>query len=353
MLGVSVSAAETTVYIEPPDGSASIGSTFTMNVRVKNVSDLYGYQFDVSYDPSILQAESVKEGSLLKGIGSTWFNTGKINNSTGLINDIYNVLMSVPEGASGNGTLASITFKKISDKDSQTELINAILSDSGARPISAKGTDNLTAGPASLTSSGGQGGGDGGINNTAWANIGSNSSSTIGTSSEQLVQVPNLPPEEALENTLLGGIRGRIVNQGGQLVPGATAAINGIVMETDTDGVFAFTLIHPGTYEVQYNAEGYVSESQVLEVIENVITAAPTAILKQEPDTDSVHIVEKDSKKAQTDVERTSEDKKSAKNAQIKDEKGSTQSKGLWWRFWRWLGKKFLWAVSLVVQGLT
>jgi len=62
------------------------GSTFSVSIMVDSVTDLYGAQFSVSFNPSVLTAQSVNEGSFLKqGGASTFFNAPTIDNSVGTI----------------------------------------------------------------------------------------------------------------------------------------------------------------------------------------------------------------------------------------------------------------------------
>ena len=59
-----------------------LGDTFTLNVRAENVSDLAGWQFDIAFDPTVLEAVDVTEGNFLKtNGGSTFFQSGSIDNA--------------------------------------------------------------------------------------------------------------------------------------------------------------------------------------------------------------------------------------------------------------------------------
>src|ERR1700733_5332824 len=60
-----------TVSVEPTPVDASQGQTFTVDIDITNVTDLYAYQFDLEFDPSIVSAISVVEGQFLPSGGST------------------------------------------------------------------------------------------------------------------------------------------------------------------------------------------------------------------------------------------------------------------------------------------
>lgn len=76
-----------------------------------------------------------------------------------------------------------------------------------------------------------------------------------------------------------GQIRGRMINTAGQPIPGSTARINNITMFPYPGGDFAFTLMADGIYTVFYDAPGYISQTQVLPVINGGTTNAPTVIM--------------------------------------------------------------------------
>ena len=49
-------------------GSANVhvGDTFNIPVSVSDVSDLFSFQFDLSFDPTILELQSISEGSFFQ-----------------------------------------------------------------------------------------------------------------------------------------------------------------------------------------------------------------------------------------------------------------------------------------------
>ena len=60
------------------------GDTFTLDIRAENITDLAGWQFDIAFDPTILEAVDVSEGDFLKdGRWNTFFQSGSIDNASG------------------------------------------------------------------------------------------------------------------------------------------------------------------------------------------------------------------------------------------------------------------------------
>ena len=87
-----------------------IGDTFTLNISARYVFDLAGWQFDIAFDPTVLEAIGVNEGDLLKSDGkSTFFRKGKIDNKSGKITGLSSARLS-KESVYGAGMLLSVTF---------------------------------------------------------------------------------------------------------------------------------------------------------------------------------------------------------------------------------------------------
>ena len=79
LFGVLCSAsafAGSIVSVQPLSSGVSLGSNFTLDINIANVTDLYAFQFDIGFGPSVLQATSVVEGSFLPSGGFTFFIPG-------------------------------------------------------------------------------------------------------------------------------------------------------------------------------------------------------------------------------------------------------------------------------------
>ena len=84
LFGVSQAFADT-VDVVAPATSPSVGQTFDVDVNVTGASDLYAYQMDLTFDPTVLSALSVTEGPFLPGGGTTFFIPGTIDNVGGSV----------------------------------------------------------------------------------------------------------------------------------------------------------------------------------------------------------------------------------------------------------------------------
>ncbi len=120
-----------------------VGDTFSFDIRAENVSDLAGWQFDITFNPKTLQAVDLSEGDFLKADGgSTFFQAGRIDNAAGKIMGIKTALLS-DSGVSGSGSLLQVKFKAKSEGETSLALQNFLFG-------SFTG-ENIPAGPLEIT----------------------------------------------------------------------------------------------------------------------------------------------------------------------------------------------------------
>jgi hypothetical protein len=103
----STQAGSTTVSISPQFITASVGQSFSINIDISNVTDLYGWEFKLGWNASLLEETNTVEGSFLKAGGHTFFS---YNGSTGEDVVVDCALVGLIPGVSGDGTLATVTF---------------------------------------------------------------------------------------------------------------------------------------------------------------------------------------------------------------------------------------------------
>ena len=131
---VSTKASVGYVFSEP---AIHVGDTFTLDINAEEVHDLAGWQFDVAFDPAVLEAVEVKEGDFLKTGGrATFFQRGTIDNRSGKIKGLSAASLS-KDGASGTGTLLSVTFTAKAGGQTQLRLENFQLAAITGAPIAA------------------------------------------------------------------------------------------------------------------------------------------------------------------------------------------------------------------------
>ena len=130
------------INITPSLSTVGVGDTFAVNVHVTQgtpVVDISPWNFDLKYNPLLLRAESVTEGSP----GFSLLTPGFIDQTSGLISGTAGFFSGLPPAPS-EGDLAVVHFKALGLGVSPLELQNLLLNfDSGVTPANA-GTLGLT-----------------------------------------------------------------------------------------------------------------------------------------------------------------------------------------------------------------
>ena len=113
------------------------GDTFTLEISAEDIYNLAGWQFDIEFDRTVLEAVEVNEGDFLKtGGGATFFQRGTIDNRLGKIRGLSAARLS-EDGVSGTGTLLSVTFTAKAAGQTQLRLDNFQLASITGKPIDA------------------------------------------------------------------------------------------------------------------------------------------------------------------------------------------------------------------------
>ncbi len=110
-------AQQATVRVVPQSLTVpNVGLTFSVNITVESVENLYGYEFKLYYPNDVLNGTSITEGPFLKSGGvPTLFLVANLTDNYNATNGIADVAClrtaSNAPGVNGSGTLATITFK--------------------------------------------------------------------------------------------------------------------------------------------------------------------------------------------------------------------------------------------------
>lgn len=101
----TIVAIDPRITVEAPDES------FNVTVTVTDVAELFTWEFNMTYNPAILNVTKVIEGPFLKQAGDTWPLDPSVNNEDGWVAYGGSLLPFPETGASGTGILAYVTFK--------------------------------------------------------------------------------------------------------------------------------------------------------------------------------------------------------------------------------------------------
>jgi len=107
------------------DVSLEVGDTFTVDIITDyDGSDVWGWEFSLTYDPSILHGVAVANGDLIVG-GSATFISGTFDNTAGKLSltgaFFFFIVPPIPT-TSGPGTLATVTFEVVGKGSSDITL---------------------------------------------------------------------------------------------------------------------------------------------------------------------------------------------------------------------------------------
>lgn len=131
-----------TVVIDLPSREVAVGATTTVDIRIENVSDLFGAEVHLTFDPALLEgvdADAGKAGVQIQpgGFPSPDFTAqNAVDQAAGKID--FAVSQMAPHGAvGGSGVLATITFKGKAVGTSPINFVNVILAAPGGVQINA------------------------------------------------------------------------------------------------------------------------------------------------------------------------------------------------------------------------
>jgi len=132
-------ASATMVYLDPQNVGGSVGDTFDVDIKVKDVENLYAYELKLGYDTNLLDADDILSSNFLnepteeikrmidEENGFLWYAKTSVNPA---------------EPKSGSGTLATVTFRVTGRGKCDLSLYETIFTNSDIEAIepSVKGS---------------------------------------------------------------------------------------------------------------------------------------------------------------------------------------------------------------------
>ena len=130
------------IRIQPATQQLNVDDFGNFQIWIDNVTDLFGAEISLQFDPRIIQVQDAdpdKEGVQIQPgnfLSPDFVQAKQADNATGVI--LYTVVQTAPTApASGNGVLATITFRAIAQGTSALNFITVKLSDPNGQPIQA------------------------------------------------------------------------------------------------------------------------------------------------------------------------------------------------------------------------
>jgi len=108
------------------DSTLTSGSSFSVDVNITDVTDLYGFEFKLNYDTTVLTASDIE---FVPFLNEPTYEAESINDTSGYV--MVNVTSQPPAvGRSGSGVVASVTFSVEAEGSSDLSFSDTNLIDS-------------------------------------------------------------------------------------------------------------------------------------------------------------------------------------------------------------------------------
>jgi hypothetical protein len=118
----------TLVWIDPPTQTVGPGASPAIDIRIDNVTGLGSYEWQITYDPAVLNFVSVVDGPFLGSTGRSVFCPDPILDVGSVRFGCVTAGVS-PEPPSGSGVLSTVTFSAVAEGTSALNFKFASLSD--------------------------------------------------------------------------------------------------------------------------------------------------------------------------------------------------------------------------------
>jgi hypothetical protein len=161
----STSGATAVLMADPPAPvltagaeTTNVGDVFTIPISIANVLGLTSFQFDLSFNPTVIKALSFTDigtdfstaasagGGILTGI------TGFIDNTTGVLSGVADSIsgLTTGTGLTPSGVVVDATFQALAVGNTPFTLSNASLTENGVPLFAANGDFMLQNGQATV-----------------------------------------------------------------------------------------------------------------------------------------------------------------------------------------------------------
>ena len=135
VLGAPLAMADPILTVVASPAQPTPGGTVGIDLMLSDVTDLYAHQFSMSFNAAVLQLTGSTEGGLLGTGGTTYFDSGSIDNTLGTISFAFNTLIGAGPGVNGGGNLMHFDFNVISAGVSAFDFSDVLFLDSSFNDI--------------------------------------------------------------------------------------------------------------------------------------------------------------------------------------------------------------------------
>lgn len=145
----ALAQASTQLVLNPVVSSVTVGNSVVVSIDVASVSNLYGYQFQVTYDASKVSASGAFVNSFFNTTAGTFIPSGWNANCAAGVCKFAATHLNTASPVTGSGTLAQITFTGVSTGNVPLAFGSDILADRDGNAMAhTSGTANVLVNPA-------------------------------------------------------------------------------------------------------------------------------------------------------------------------------------------------------------
>lgn len=120
---VSFAVVEATVSVDPNLSYGMLGESFTVDIQIADVVNLYGWQVNMSFNPSVVEVVNITEGEFLKDQPEGTSGDSRIENEKGWATFSWMTMGKQP-GVYGAGQLATVEFLILAEGESVLNITN-------------------------------------------------------------------------------------------------------------------------------------------------------------------------------------------------------------------------------------
>jgi hypothetical protein len=134
MMCVGAHAQTTTLAVDPASYTApSVGYNFNVSITISDVTDLYGFDFTLGYNTTLLTATNITVGDFFP---DSFIWKKDVNDTAGQVRFLVTRALGMEGGLSGSGTIAVASFTSDAEGETDLDLHDTTLDDSFAEHIS-------------------------------------------------------------------------------------------------------------------------------------------------------------------------------------------------------------------------
>ena len=113
-----------TLYVDPSLSYGDVGESFSVDINVADVDDLYGWQVNMTFNPDVLEVTDITEGHFLMDQPEGTTGDKRVENEMGWATFSW-LTLGQHTGVDGDGILATVELSVLSEGESLLNITNS------------------------------------------------------------------------------------------------------------------------------------------------------------------------------------------------------------------------------------